>query len=232
MIQKARVSVVVVQGHCLLRDGLTARLRQEEWIEVCDVASEVSEAQRMILEHNPSILIMNVSMKCSAGVISLRQLKRLYEGLSIIAFSCDAEFEDASVGHALKAGADGYISSRDSMDTLVEAVRSISDNRKYVTWNDTARLKDRHSVLLGLSRREAEAFCLTGCGHIPQHVADIMGVSVKTVETFRDRIRKKLGLANGAELQYAATSVMRSAARGGQGLDEHEIVKKLFSTTG
>mgnify|MGYP001037732765 CR=1 FL=1 len=231
MIQVAKVPVVVIQGRCLLRNALTDRLKAEEWIQLCDAAENVDEVETMIMEHNPSILIMNISMKCSAGITSLRQLKKRFKGLSIVAFSCDSDFEDTSVGHALKAGADGYVSSRDSLDTLVEAVRAISKKQHYVTWNADLKHHDRHSIMLGLSRREAEAFCLTGCGHVPQHVADIMGVSVKTVETFRDRIRLKLGLANGAELQYAATSVMRSAARGGIGIDDHRIVKALFSTT-
>lgn len=232
MIQVAKVPVMVVQGNCLLRNALTERLEREEWIEVCGTVADVGEVRTMVKVYNPTILIMNISLRCSAGVSSLRTLKRDFEGLSVIAFSCDSEFEDTSVGHALKAGADGYVSSCDSLDSLVDAVKAVSEQKRYVTcWKGDGR-KDRHAIILGLSLREAEAFCLTGCGHMPQQVADIMGVTVKTVETFRERIRAKLGLANGAELQYAATSVMRAAARGGLGIDEHEIVKKLFSTRG
>jgi len=72
---------------------------------------------------------------------------------------------------------------------------------------------DQDKLLEKLSVREAEVFCLTGCGYMPQRIADELNVSVKSIDSFRERIRKKLELASGSDLLLVASNFMRSAAR-------------------
>ena len=87
-------------------------------------------------------------------------------------------------------------------------------------------------VLARLSLREAEVFCLTGCGYSPRRVADKMSLSIKTIESFRERIRKKMDLPTGADLLFCSTSFMRSAARRGVEEPDDPGVRELLSATG
>lgn len=228
MIQVSKVRVVVVQGYCLLRNALIDRLEQEPWIEVCGAAAGIDEARELIDEHRPQVLVINVSIKCSTGVSSLKKLKRDYYGLAVIALSCDSEFENTSVGHLLRAGADGYVSSGDSLDSLIIAIRTAHEKRRYVSEDVLKEQGRQQSVLIGLSRQEAEVFCLTGCGYVTRRIANKLGVGTKTVDSYRERIRKKMGFT-GSELLYVSTSLMRSAARRGVPEAEEEMVKELLS---
>lgn len=144
--------------------------------------------------------------------------------MAILAFSCNSEFEDAYIGHVLRSGADGYVSSQKSLDDLIMGIRALKDGRefsKYPSFRFEKHLKK-------LSSREAEAFCLTGCGHAPKLVAEKMNVGVKTVESFLERVRKKTNLT-GPELSYVSSSFMRSAARRGEECaGEDKVVKELL----
>jgi len=222
VVQNKMVRVVVTQGYCLLRKALVERLEKEPWIEVCAVASGLEEALLLIDQHRPHVLLINISLKCRVGVSSVNKLKRDFSGLSVLAFSCDPELENA--------GADEYEASDDSLDNLVGAVRMVRDGFQAPAQPHIRFAQER--ILSRLSRREAEVFCFTGCGYVPQRVADKMGLSVKTVESYRERIRGKMNLLTGADLLYTSTSFMRSAARRGVDGSDEQVVKELLSATG
>jgi len=229
MVQNEMVRIMVIQGYCLLREALIERLEKETWIEVCAAASGLDEAKVLIEQYQPHVLVMNVSMKCSAGILSLRKLKCDFPGLAVLAFSCDSEFENAYVGRVLRAGADGYVSSGNSLDDLIHAIQSVREgNAAELQWS--AHLV-QESMLPGLSRQETEVFCLTGCGYVPQRVAEKMKLSVKTIESYRERIRAKMDLSSGADLLYISTSFMRSAARRRNAGSDDQMVKELLLTT-
>lgn len=234
MVQNEMVRVMVVQGYCFLREALIERLEKESWIEVCAKASSLDEARTLIEQHRPHVLVMNISLKCSVGVSSLKTLKRDFIGLAVLAFSCDSELENTCAGQALRAGADGYISSEDSPSDLVQAIRSVREGRLLA--GSSVELRQRVHMLqeqafVGLSRREVEVFCLTGCGYVPQRIAEKMKLSVKTIESYRERIRTKMDLSTGADLLFCSTSFMRSAARRGAEEPEDLVVRELLSTT-
>ncbi len=91
-------------------------------------------------------------------------------------------------------------------------------------------MKKSKTGLSELSRREAEVFFLTGCGYVTRRIANRMRLSHKTVDTYRERIRKKLGLSSGADLLYTSTTFMRNAAREGFFGPDDEVVRALLST--
>ncbi len=230
MVRNEKIRVVVAHEYGLMRGMMVERLKQESCIDVCGIASGIDDVRALIELQKPHVLVMNVSLS-SAGISSLQQLKSDYCGLSIVALSWDPEFESSDLGQALQAEADGYVTPQDSMKDLVDAIRSARKKMLYLS-----ELRRQEQVtqegLLQLSKREAEVFCLTGCGYVPQRIAAMMNVSVKTVESFRERIRAKMDFSTGADFQYAATSFMRHAAmRGLVGPDE-EVVTALLSATG
>jgi DNA-binding NarL/FixJ family response regulator len=233
LIQVAKVRVVVVQGYCLLRSALVERLEREPWIEVCCVAANVDEARELMKEHDPQVLIINISLKCSVGISLIKNLKRDFAGVAVVAMSCDSEFENTLVGQALRAGADGYVSAEDSLDDLVRAVRSANEESCFVSQHARSASKRDQSAFVPLSRQETGVFCLTGCGYETKRIAERMGVKVKTIESYKERIRKKLGFAKGADLVYASTTLMRTAARRGpEERQQIEVVKEFLSTKG
>lgn len=234
MVQSMRVRVVVIQGYCLFRNTLIERLEKEPWIEVCAAASGMEEARKLIGLHRPHVLVVNVSLKCSEGGASLTKLKRDFPGMSVVALSCDSEFESLYAGQALRAGADGYISSMDRPDDLVEAIGLVRPGSRFLSRRTQSVQRNNaagEDVLAGLSKREAEVFCLTGCGYVTQRIAGRMNLSVKTVETYRERIRTKMNLPSGGDLLYVSTSFMRNAARRGIAGSDDQVVRALLSTT-
>ncbi|MEN7972675.1 MAG: response regulator transcription factor [Verrucomicrobiota bacterium] len=228
MERNEMVRVVVTQRPCLLRGALIERLEKEEWIEVCATASGVDETRLMVDRHRPHVLVVNVSLHCSIGVYSLRKLKREFSGLAVLAFSCDSEFENGYTGRLLRAGANRYVSSEESLDDLIRGIRLVREESPATSWYQ-GTLK-RCETLPELSRQEAEVFCLTGCGYVPKRIAEKMGLSVKTIESYRERIRKKMSLSTGADLLHVSTSFMRSAARAGE--SDSQTVKELLLATG
>jgi DNA-binding NarL/FixJ family response regulator len=228
------IRIVVAQGRCLLRSALIERLEQDPQIEVCAVSSDAAEVQGFIREHRPHVAVVNISLRCSAGMSSLKKLKRGFPGMAVLAFACDSEFEDLYIELAQRAEADGYVSSADTPEGLVRAIRAVRNGKRYISprLRTDRRKCPANEVLAGLSRREAEVFCLTGCGHVPKSIAEMMNLSVKTVESYRERIRAKKDLCNGAELLHFSVSFMRSAARRGvDGPNDHAVIRELISTT-
>lgn len=223
------VRIIVAQGPCLLRSALIERLEKEKWIEVCAVSSRVEETQDLICQHRPHVAVVNISSKCSAGMSALKKLKSEFCGLAVLAFACDTELENLYAGLALRFEADGYVSSADTPEDLVEAIRAVHSGERYVSPRIRSNRRGRE-VLAGLSPREAEVFCLTGCGHVPKSIAEMMNLSVKTVESYRERIRAKMDLGNGAELLYFSVSFMRGASHDGV-RNDYQTVRRFLSTT-
>ena len=234
MIKEKTVRVVVTQEYCLLRNALVERLEKEPWIEVCATATDVKETQTLILQHRPDVLVMNVSPKCSVGASLLKKLKREFFGLAILVFSCDSDLEDLCAWQALRAGVNGYVSSADTADDFIMAIRAVRAGEQYLSPQTKLRLKDapgQQIQLAGLSQREAEVFFLTGCGHVTKRIAEKMGLSVKTVESYRERIRKKMNLLSGADLLHASVSFMRGIARRGVVGSDQVVIRELLLAT-
>lgn len=226
------IRIVVAQGHCLLRSALVERLEREEGIEVCAVSSDVREMQELIFTHRPHVLLINISLKCSSGMASLKKLKHDFFGLGILAFSCDSEFENLCADVALRSGADGYVSFVDTPENLVRAIQLVRCGEQYISPGIELTRKGglTKEVCARLSRREAEVFCLTGCGHVPKSIAKMMNVSVKTIDSYRERIRAKMNLSDGAALLYSSVRFMRLASGWSMdGTDEHLIIRALLS---
>jgi DNA-binding NarL/FixJ family response regulator len=235
MMQRAGLRIVVNQGCCLFRKSLVERLEQEEWVAFCAVASELGQAREWIEQHKPHVLAINISPRYNMGISSLKILKRDYFWLSILAFSCDSEFENAYMGSVIRAGADGYIDADNSLEDFVRAIRLVWEEKPFIgnlSCLNQNYLTVEEKMLKKLSRQEAKVFCLTGCGYVPKRIAALMNLSVKTVESYRERIRDKMDLPSGADLLYTATNFMRNAAQRGLVGSDEQVVKELLSVTG
>ncbi|UCG47941.1 MAG: response regulator transcription factor [Phycisphaerales bacterium] len=220
MTQKQRQSatfenktmVFIVDDHPIVRDGLTTIINHEKNLVVCGEADEPQDALKAISELKPDVVVVDITLKNSNGIELTKILKARYSALPVIVLSIHDESIYAE--RALRAGASGYLMKEVASENIVIAIRTVLSGEIYVS-NKLGKHLLRKMAAAGkadtiiaptdsLSDRELEVLRLTGRGYKPSKIAQSMHLSVKTVETYRARIKEKLNLANADELlRYA-----------------------------
>lgn len=204
--------VFIVDDHPATREGLACRLAVEPDFEVCGEAAELGEAIRDVLACNPDIVIVDLGLRRGDGLELVKRLKDRGNAPKMLVWSWRSETVYAE--RALRAGASGFISKSESTTTILEAIRKVLSGDVYlqpdvmsviVRRNVAGLDKEANSdSLTDLSNRELEVFQLTGQGLDTVQVAERLRVSPKTVETYKARIKEKLGLSSGSEMLFRA----------------------------
>ena len=205
---KDKIRVVLVDDHPLVLQGLTAIIEQEEDIFVCGVASEGDSAVGLIQELKPDIVLVDIVLKGRLnGIEFIRLLRRLHPEMRLLVLSMHEEA--VYVDHALRAGAQGYVTKRDSPENLLEAIRKTHSGQKFLSncITEISSVEPPPSRRGGtvpfvelLSCREMEVFQLFGQGFSSKEIAERLSICVSTVETYRARIKKRLKLKSSTEL--------------------------------
>jgi DNA-binding NarL/FixJ family response regulator len=204
------VLVFIVDDHPLVREWLSALLREEADLEVCGEAEERGAALAAMSRRPPDIAIVDLSLKGSSGLDLIKDLALHLPEVRVVVLSMHEEVFYAE--RALRAGARGYVMKRESTGQIVAAIRQVHAGKIYADPALLAALAERIVGRPGenasspeiLSDRELDVFRRLGEGHSPRRIADDFGISLKTVQTYYARIREKLGLSDGAELVRAA----------------------------
>ena len=211
---KARppAKVLIVDDHPAVREALAIRIAAQPDLEVCGEAADVNEALRLAAAADPDVAVIDIALKDGNGLDLIRRLRARNDRFRTIVWSMYSE--DLYAERALRAGAMGYINKEQATGKIIEAIRQVLDDKIYLSPAMTEKLLRRtvgpagqeagQSPFESLSDREMEVFRLIGQGLKTQEIAGRLHLSVKTVETYRDRIREKLGLADGAELARSA----------------------------
>lgn len=207
--------VLLVDDFHLFRALFSAGLRQNPGLEVFEAATD-EEALIKTGSICPDVIILNMSMRHCSGTSLLRLIHQQFPDTGLLAFSYLHQ-NHLYADRAICAGASGYISVDESVENLLRAVEVVMEGKVYLSPVLRKRLsaevglrgREKESSVERLSRREYEVFCLTGQGHTPKRIAGMLKVNVKTIGTYRERIREKLGLADGGELLYHATCFVR-----------------------
>jgi DNA-binding NarL/FixJ family response regulator len=211
----AKVRVSIVDDHPVVREGLAMHLATGPDLEVCGEAEDVPGALALLASTRPDVAIIDISLKNGNGLELIRRIKDLRDTVRILVWSMYPESLYAE--RALRAGAQGYLNKGQATHHVLDAVRAIVQGKVYVSGDLADRLLHRvvghkleeRSPIDCLSDRELEVFRLIGEGMATETIAKKMHVSPKTVETFRARIKEKLGLSNMTELiQRAALWVV------------------------
>jgi len=204
-------SVLIVDDHPLIRQGVTQLVQQEEDLTVCGEAEDGPEVLPAIQEARPDIVVLDIMLKTTNGLALIGAIQERFPGLPVLILSMHDEALYAE--RALRAGAQGYVMKQDSPEKLIEAIRRVLQGEIYLSDNMTARMLKKIatgepsaelSPLELLSARELEVFRLIGRGTATRQIADQLQVSVKTVDAHRANIKKKLDLKSGAELVQRA----------------------------
>ena len=204
---KQKAKVVVVDDHPIVREGLAELINREKDLTVCGDAADVVQAMKVIAESKPDIAIIDISLKDSSGLQLIKRLRGADEKLCILVLSMHDE--DLYAERALRAGAQGYIMKREAPREVVSAIRRVLAGEIYVGDELAARFMRRFvggephvggSPVELLSDRELEVFDFIGQGLKTGQIAERLHLSVKTIESYREHIKEKLGLRNATEL--------------------------------
>lgn len=199
------ISVYLVDDQRILRDGLRALLELQGDIRVAGEADNGRTAVDGILAVRPDVVLMDVTIPDLNGIDATQILTQKDAKIKVIILSVHSDSEH--VYRALEAGAMGYLLKESAGAEVVEAVRTAKENRQYVSAKIAEALKlrrDKRSPFESLSAREREVLQLTTAGATSAVIAEKLNLSPKTVDTYRSRAMRKLGVQNLPELLLMA----------------------------
>ncbi len=199
--------IFLVDDHPMVREWLTEHLDNQADLAVCGEASDAADALRNVLSLKPDVVIVDLSLPGRSGIELIKDLKQLLPSTPVIVLSMHDEMLYAE--RALRAGARGYITKRETTETIVTAIRRVLAGKLHLSDRVNARLAERfvggapplsESPVTVLSDRELEVFQLLGQGRDTKQIADELHVSFKTVHAYCARIKEKLKLTKASEL--------------------------------
>jgi DNA-binding NarL/FixJ family response regulator len=202
--------IMIVDDHPAVREGLEHRISAQADLSVCGQAADVDEALATIHKANPDVAIVDIALKNSDGLELIRAIKTRHLRVRTLVHSMYEESLYAD--RCLHAGAMGYVNKEADPDEVIKAIREILAGRVYLSRAMTSRVLTR--TVLGakpppepidaLTDRQLEVFRLIGSGQNPHQIAKRLHISVHTVETHRENIKRKLNINIGSELtRYA-----------------------------
>lgn len=203
MSHSAKKRVFLVEDHAVVRQGLASMINAEPDLEVCGEGKNLAEALPAIAAAAPDVAVVDLSLPDGSGLDLIKRLAAAHPELPVLVLSMHDEKVHAP--RALIAGARGYVMKHEATDRVLEAVRAVLKGERFVS-PDVSRRVDEGSggevrlPVERLSDREFQVYQLIGQGVGPGEIAKRLGLSVKTIETHREHIKAKLGLANGREL--------------------------------
>lgn len=204
-------NIIIVDDHPMMRKGLAMTLEAEPDLTVVGQAADAEEGLSMLEEMDVDLAIVDISLPGMSGLELIKHIQALRPDLKTLVVSRHDETLYAE--RAIRAGARGYVMKLEASDLIVKAVRRVISGGIYVSEEINERLllglaagreEIAQSPLEVLSDRELEVFELTGRGLGTRDIAERLHLSVKTVESYRARIKDKLNLKSAAELMQHA----------------------------
>lgn len=205
------IRILIADDHGVLRAGLRALLNTEPDLEVVGEAADGNEALRLTSELQPDIVLMDISMPDCGGIEATRWLMELQPDVRVLILTVHED--KGLLREAVRAGAAGYILKRAVESELINAIRAVSRGDLYVHPAVTRALLSEvtsmptanQMAIETLTPREVEVLRLIVTGHTNRQIADILTLSVRTVESHRANLMDKLNLHSRVELvRYAA----------------------------
>lgn len=210
---KQRARVLIVDDHPAVREALALRIGRQPDLEVCGEADDMGQALQLLAETDPDAAVIDIGLKTGSGIDLIKRIRDRNHRVRIVVWSMHSESLYAE--RALRAGALGYVNKDQATEKIVEAIRQVLEGKFYVSDPLAERMLHRavgsgqgsaiRSPVEALADRELEVFRLIGEGVKTAQIAQRLHLSVKTIETYRDRIRQKLDLSDGTKLAHYAT---------------------------
>ncbi len=204
---KGKHRIFIVDDHPIFRQGLAQLINQESDLCVCGEADDYQGALRAVAELNPDMVIVDITLKDMSGIDLIKEVRKLNRGIIMLVISMHDESLYAE--RALRAGARGYVMKQEASESIVQAIRQVRIGGIYVSPRMTEQMLSRfvegpldavESPLKALTDQEMEVFHLIGEGLGISEIGLRLHLSVKTIGTYRERIKEKLNLRNSTEL--------------------------------
>jgi len=222
LAKDTRTRILLVDDHAVVRYGIAQLINRERDLTVCGEEEEASKALSAISSLNPDLVIADISLKDSSGLELMRNIKAQYPKLPVLVVSAHDENIYAEI--AFRAGALGYLMKDQALDRILTAIRRVLSGAIYVSDALGARMLQQQvrghtdiqeSPVQGLSDREMEVFQLIGQWKKTRDIAEELHLSIKTIEYYREQIKRKLNLKSASELTHYATSWVQREQRTG-----------------
>jgi DNA-binding NarL/FixJ family response regulator len=203
-----RIRILLADDHTVVRDGLRSLLEREPDMEVVAEAADGRECVQMALQHAPQVAIIDVAMPVMNGIEAARRIVAEAPETAVLMLSMHQD--ESYVLRALRAGAKGYLLKDSPRSDVLDAVRSVAHGRSFVSRKISRMLQEEYVHQLNLrgledsyellTAREREILQLLAEGRTNKEVANLLNISLTTVETHRGHILQKLSLHSTPDL--------------------------------
>src|SRR6267154_689991 len=216
-VKDNRTRILLVDDHAVVRYGIAQLINRQSDMMVCGEEEDAANALSAIEKLKPDLVIADISLKDSSGLELMRNIKAQFSKIPVLVVSAHDESVYAEV--AFRAGALGYLMKQEALEKIVAAIRRVLSGNIYVSESLGAKMLQQQirgktdvqeSPVKSLSDRELEVFKLIGQRKKTSEIAQELHLSVKTIDYYREQIKRKLNLKSAPELtQYATSWVQR-----------------------
>src|SRR2546425_6796256 len=212
-VKDNRAKVLLVDDHAVVRYGIAQLINRQIDMVVCGEEEDASKAMSAIGKLRPDLVIADISLKDSSGLELMRNIKAQFPGLPVLVVSVHDESIYAEI--AFRAGALGYLMKEEALEKIPAAIRRVLGGNIYVSDTLAAKMLQQQvrgqtdineSPVKGLSDRELEVFQMIGRWKKTKEIASELHLSIKTIEYYREQIKRKLNLNSASELTHYATA--------------------------
>ena len=200
-----KIRLLIGDGHKLVRDACAAFLQGDQRFEVIGSTGDSIEMIALAGDLNPDIILLDINLTPYSGLETLRRIYELYPSTRILGLSGNAQ--PSYVKRFLSIGATGYVSKNSSGEELKMAITVVNNGHHFICTetrhllaNGLLEEKKNDQDISALTQREFEIIRLVRQGGSSRHIAELLNISIKTVELHRYRVLKKLKLKNAAAL--------------------------------
>ena len=193
------ITVLLVDDHQVLRDGLRVLIESEDDMQVIGDAESGDEAIEKLSSMQPDVIVLDLGMPGMSGLETIREIRRREVPSKIVVLSMHNDRE--AVTQAITAGSDGYVPKSTTHISLLEAIRVVHSGESYLHPSAASAViselkdkQDREQLLEILSSREREVLRLIAMGHTSREIGEKLSLSPKTIDTYRRRAMNKLDL--------------------------------------
>lgn len=207
-----KASVLVVDDHPIVCQGLADLIDSQNDLFCCAGVQDIWKAQEAVIAQKPDVVLLDLRLGQADGLESIKTLKSRFESLRIVVIS---QFDEAVYAErSLRAGAKGYVMKNQATEEVIGAIRMVLAGQVYLSramtnrvlqTNFTGKSSPLATSVEKLTDRELHVLQLLGIGTSTRKIAGQMNLSIKTVETYREHLKQKLGLSNSTELVHYAT---------------------------
>ena len=211
--------VFIVDDHTMFREGLRQLIEHDPGLTVCGDAADTATAIAGIRQSNSDVVIVDLTLADSSGLDLVKSIRNDYEDLPVLVVSMHEESLYAE--RALRAGAMGYVMKNEPAKTVIAAIHSVLRGEMYLSRKMSSCVISKFmrgeteqpmSPLEILSDRELEVFRMLGQGKGTRQIAQDLGLTIPTIQSFRNRIKEKLHLKTAPELVLHAINWVQSGS--------------------